>query len=366
MKIDSKKIESYLTYRNLNIGGAVTHFEPFVTENSWSAQRMAEHSLTISGSKIGAIAGECRWKSPLDVYRDMCLLSTPFAGNAKTRRGQALEHEIAYEASEVLHGKLGGGMSLVHPDFPGFTWQIDETLRSATLGTVLVECKWITFPTADWGDGSVIDAGGNIQKEDSQVPKDYADQVMWQLGIANAVYKSKGVKVDKAIISAIIRNEPAPRIYVINYDEQEFERLTDIAEKFLFENVMQRIPPENSEREIQQMKEEAKTHKTIAGDYENLEGKPEESELFDAAMKYSELGAQISDLKKQQDEYKKKLIGAIGDHEGVLAYGTVIATYKCGKEKEKFNEKLFAEQNPELYRQYVEVVPGSRTFSNKI
>ena len=363
--MDHSKIDIYQNYISQQYPKAFTYFSNFVTEHSWSAEKQAKHSLTISGSKIGAIANKSKWHSPLDVFLAMTLQKEPFTGNAKTRRGQALEHEIAYEASEILQGKLGGGMELVYPEFNGFTCQIDETLKTPLLGVVLVECKWISsFITNDWGKGSIIDAGGNIVTEDSQIPSDYFAQVQWQLGICNAVYKDKASKM--AILSAVIRNEPAPRLYVIHFDEEYFNELLAKAEDFLFNHIITNTAPEMTEQEIQQMQSNAnKKAKTETGDMLTLEGDAEKS-LFEDSVRYSALNAQITELKKELEEVKLRIIGSIGDHEGVMAYGNVVATYKTSKDKIKFNEKLFAAKEPELYEQYCEVVAGSRIFSNKL
>ena len=109
-----------------------------------------------------------------------------------------------------------------------------------------------------------------------------------------------------------------------------------------------------------------KKAKTVEGDFLNLDGDSSEKEVFEASLKYSQINAQMNELKKELDEVKQLLISKIGEHEGVMCYGNLIATYKTSKDKLKFNEKLFAEKNPELYEQYSEKVQGSRIFSNKL
>lgn len=358
------KINAYENYSKAQYNKALIFFKPYETETSWNYQKMASHSLTVSGSKIGAIAGHSAYKTALDVFLDMTLRKPPFTGNSKTRRGQAMEHETAYEAAEALHGKLGGGMELVYPDFKGFTCQIDETLKCDSLGLVLCECKLIAFPSKEWGKGSKIDADGNIIEEDSQIPHDYHDQVMWQLGITKAVYKDKAP--DTAILSAIIKNEPKPRIFVIRFNEDEFNNLLKVAENFLFECVMKDTAPELTEEQQKALDEQAnKKAKTVEGDFLQVEN-DRAKELFELSLKYADLNQQIKELTEQQGEIKGKLIEAIGAHEGITAYGTLIATYKTAKAKLKFNEKKFAESEPELYKKFCEEVAGTRIFNNKL
>lgn len=351
----------YEDYVKQNYSDAVAYFSQFVTPASWSAEKQAEHSLSISGSKIGAIAGKCMFRNALDVFLEMKRRKEPFCGNYKTRRGQALEHEIALEASELLNGKLGGGMSLTYPNFKGFTCQIDETIENH-LSAFICECKNIENPVKNaWGEGSLIDAGGNIVKEDSQIPADYRAQVMWQMAILKANFKDKAP--DFAVLSALIHYEPQPRIYVIHYDENEANELLEIAQKFLFENVIADKEPEVN---LSAFDELQKKSKAVVDDVLDLAGTDKEKELFSNAMKYGSLGAQINELKAEQDEIKKQILAVIDNHEGVKAYGTLIATYKQSKDKIKFDEKLFASENPELYSKYTSIVKGSRIFSNKI
>jgi len=356
--------EQYKKYCSTQYIKAFNYFQKYITPTSWTAEKMARHSLTVSGSKIGAIAGHCRYRTPLDVFLDMTLNKAPFGGNYKTRRGQAMEHEVAYEASELLHAQLGGGMELVHPDFNGFTCQIDETMKTPIYGAILCECKWITYPTDEWGKGSNIDASGTIIEEDSQIPQDYFDQVMWQLGIATAVYKENAPKF--AILSAVIKNESVPRIYVIHLDNDYFNDLMSKAETFLFDNVIANKAPEMSEQDIKELEKTQKKQQTVEGDFLALD-ELKEKELLETAVKYKEIAFQIAELTTLKDALKEKMINVIGDHEGVISHeGALIATYKTAKAKTKFNEKQFASEHPDLYQQYSEVVEGSRIFSNKL
>lgn len=362
---DNPNKTQYLAYIGKQLPIATAFFKQYETETSWSAEKQAMHSVTISGSKIGAIVGDCKYRTPLDVFLDMTLQKAPFGGNYKTRRGQAMEHEIAFEAAEVLHGKLGGGLNLSHPEKPYFTCQIDETIKTSTLGAFPCECKWIGFPTSDWGKGSNIDAAGNIITGDSQIPRDYYDQVMWQLGLMKACYGDKAPAF--AILAAIIKNEPQPRIYIIHFDEELFNSLCEKAEAFLFENIIAGVAPEMTEEEVKKLEQaDNKKKKTVEGDFINLDGDKSEKEIFEASLKYSQINAQINELKKELEEVKTQLIASIGEHEGVMCYGNLIATYKTTKDKVKFNEKLFAEKHPDLYEQFSEKVQGSRVFSNKL
>jgi len=53
----------------------------------------------------------------------------------------------------------------------------------------------------------------------------------------------------------------------------------------------------------------------------------------------------------------------MSDSEAIVdGNGTVLLTWKSGKDKTSFDSKRFAEENPDLYDKYCKTVPGSRSF----
>jgi hypothetical protein len=73
-------------------------------------------------------------------------------------------------------------------------------------------------------------------------------------------------------------------------------------------------------------------------------------------------------MSKQKKELEDEIRVYMQDAEVLCMQGTreqnpvVIATYKSAKESQKFNEKAFSEEHPELYQQYMTSTAGSRRF----
>jgi len=88
---------------------------------------------------------------------------------------------------------------------------------------------------------------------------------------------------------------------------------------------------------------------------------PAQIEQAAQALKY------VKDQIKQLEEKKEQLEVAVQSFMGVNSElvaldGTVVATWKSSKGSMRFDSKLFESSMPDIYKQYVREVPGSRRF----
>lgn len=67
-------------------------------------------------------------------------------------------------------------------------------------------------------------------------------------------------------------------------------------------------------------------------------------------------------LEEEIEELEGKVKVCLGEAESLNYQGSVLATWKSAKDSLKFDEKAFKAANPELWEQFVKVVPGSRRF----
>jgi predicted phage-related endonuclease len=82
-----------------------------------------------------------------------------------------------------------------------------------------------------------------------------------------------------------------------------------------------------------------------------------------ACLALSQIKAQIKQLEAQEEQLDTLVRGYMQD-KGTLATidGKVLATWKNSKPSMKFDSKLFQESMPDIYKQYMREVPGSRRF----
>ena len=80
----------------------------------------------------------------------------------------------------------------------------------------------------------------------------------------------------------------------------------------------------------------------------------------------AELGLAKSDLKAaatREESLKADVCKFMQEAAQLVdADGTLLATWRTAKASEKFDLKRFEQENPDLYRQYLRDVPGSRRF----
>lgn len=71
---------------------------------------------------------------------------------------------------------------------------------------------------------------------------------------------------------------------------------------------------------------------------------------------YDALGDEIAELQNSLKMFMEDSEAIVDEN------GTVLLTWKSGKDKTSFDSKRFAEENPDLYDKYCKTVPGSRSF----
>ena len=82
-----------------------------------------------------------------------------------------------------------------------------------------------------------------------------------------------------------------------------------------------------------------------------------------AAAILSDIKAKIKALEAQEDQLATMLQGYLADSDTLVTVdGRVLATWKSAKPSMKFDSKLFASAMPDVYRQFMREMPGSRRF----
>jgi predicted phage-related endonuclease len=85
-------------------------------------------------------------------------------------------------------------------------------------------------------------------------------------------------------------------------------------------------------------------------------------EIMQAYNQLKDVRAEISKLEEQKEALEAKLKMGFGDAEAISYGGNTLATWKAGKDSEKFDAKAFQADHPELARQYTKSVKSSRRF----
>lgn len=339
-------LAKYKQWRQEHFDDAVEYFHKFDDHTDKPAVWLAEHCVTITGSRIGAICGQCAYRTAQDVYEDMmCQHQVPFLGNDATEEGAALERLIAERAARVLKGHAGRGMDIVISAQPWFAAQIDSFINTRQFGLVPCEIKRVMHPAQDvWGDGSEIDSlTGELMEADSKVPRDYAAQVHWQLGVLNAI----GRKHEYGLLAAYIGLDTTPRIYLFKYSPDFFKWQCEIGEKFLTECLMECRAPEEFET--------GKAPATVEFDRKKLPMIDLPKELDGFIQQYREASAAEKAAKEHKEGMRKIILTALEKvmgHEGparISIDGAEVASYTASKPKGSIDAELLEKLYPEAF-----------------
>jgi len=83
----------------------------------------------------------------------------------------------------------------------------------------------------------------------------------------------------------------------------------------------------------------------------------------EAVMYLSAIKKQIKDLEARGDQYQTLVQGYMEDKATLASIdGNVLATWKSAKSSMKFDSKLFESAMPDIYKQFIREMPGSRRF----
>ena len=82
-----------------------------------------------------------------------------------------------------------------------------------------------------------------------------------------------------------------------------------------------------------------------------------------ACLALAQIKANIKALEAQEEQYDTLVRGYMADRDTLTTIdGKVLATWKSAKSSIKFDAKLFQESMPDIYKQYMREMPGSRRF----
>lgn len=178
----------------------------------------------LGSSDIAAICGLNPWRTPLQVYFELCGLVPPQEENRAMRLGKAMEPVVAQE------------FAIEHPscivEDPKSSWIRDwsiatpdrlvctpETKDMVTRFDSILECKT---------------TGAHMKKSwESGIPDLYQCQVHWQMGLTGRRH---------AYIAALIGGREYID-YELQFDEAVFSQLWELGEKFM-ERVKTLTPPD--------------------------------------------------------------------------------------------------------------------------
>lgn len=298
--------------------------------NEWLDYRRAG----IGSSEIATIVGLNPYETPYQLWRRKIGLDEPKSETFAMKAGHYLEDAVSQFWSDATGRqiiKASAGDWIVRNDdkpfvqvSPDRTYWLDDNRNNDNKG--ILECKTTQ---------RVIDA--------DDLPKTWFCQVQYQLG---------GAEIQQGSIAWLTAGRE------FGYQDLTlvpdfYAWLVEEAERFWVDNVMGGKEPDCANVQDVLIKYSRHTDSKVieVGD-----------EIMQAYSQLKDVRAEISKLEEQKEALEAKLKMGFGDAEAISYGGNTLATWKAGKDSEKFDAKAFQADHPELAKQYTKSVKSSRRF----
>ena len=298
--------------------------------NEWLDYRRAG----IGSSEIATIVGLNPYETPYQLWRRKIGLDEPKSETFAMKAGHYLEDAVSQFWSDATGRqiiKASAGDWIVRNDekpfvqvSPDRTYWLDDNRNNDNKG--ILECKTTQ---------RVIDA--------DDLPKTWFCQVQYQLG---------GAEIQQGSIAWLTAGRE------FGYQDLTlvpdfYAWLVEEAERFWVDNVMGGKEPDCANVQDVLIKFSRHTDSKVieVGD-----------EIMQAYTQLKDVRAEISKLEEQKEALEAKLKMGFGDAEAISYGGNTLATWKAGKDSEKFDAKAFQADHPELAKQYTKSVKSSRRF----
>lgn len=298
--------------------------------NEWLDYRRAG----IGSSEIATIVGLNPYETPYQLWRRKIGLDEPKSETFAMKAGHYLEDAVSQFWSDATGRqiiKASAGDWIVRNDdkpfvqvSPDRTYWLDDNRSNDNKG--ILECK--TTQRA-------IDA--------DDLPKTWFCQVQYQLG---------GAEIQQGSIAWLTAGRE------FGYQDLTlvpdfYAWLVEEAERFWVDNVMGGKEPDCANVQDVLIKYNKHTNGKVVEVGEDV---------MQAYNQLKDVRAEISKLEEQKEALEAKLKMGFGDAEAISYGGNTLATWKAGKDSEKFDAKAFQADHPELAKQYTKSVKSSRRF----
>lgn len=295
-----------------------------IDRNDWLEARRQG----IGGSDAAAILGLSPWSSPLDIYLDKIGQNPPKEETDAMRFGTLLEEVVASEFSLRSGLKVRRKRATLH--HPEHDWMIAHVDRMI-VGGGLLECKTCNaFKAGDWDYGNV--------------PEHYQVQVQHYLAVTGEPF---------AYIAVLIGGQRFESVR-IDRDEVMIQVIIDWEQRFWFEHVLKRIPPEPTGMDSETLGKMFPESNGLKVDLpSNAEG------LLRA---YEQAKGEEAEAKARKEEAANRLKSLLGENE-IGTLGDWRVSWKPVV-SQRFDTKRFQTEQGDLYQQYL-TPSASRRFDVK-
>lgn len=243
-------------------------------------------------------------------------------------------HVLEPVIGRLAQSKLGVELtkieeSLTHAKHPWFKSHFDFAGKQNGK-TILVECKNYNAATR-----SKFDVSGICPAAD----------------MAQLVHEAAVFGVDTVYLAVLFGGQEFVLIPFTITDDQKEDLIKQMAVIWGHVQAQTTLPPEDLEQVKLLYPVSTESVKTASASVEQ------------ACLALAQIKANIKALEAQEEAYDTLVRGYMADKDTLTTIdGKVLATWKSAKPSVKFDAKLFESAMPDIYKQFMREVPGSRRF----
>lgn len=169
--------------------------------------------------------------------------------------------------------------------------------------------------------------------------------------VAQLVHEAAVFGVDMVYLAILFGGQEFVLIPFTITDEQKEDLIKQMAVIWGHAQAGTTLPPEDLEQVKLIYPTSTESIKTASASVEQ------------ACMALAQIKANIKALEAQEEQYDTLVRGYMQDKDTLATIdGKVLATWKSAKSSVKFDAKLFQESMPDIYKQFMREMPGSRRF----
>lgn len=249
--------------------------------------------------------------------------------------GHASEPLIAKEFARITHIKVCQG-KIINDQEHGRPWVACQ-FDYLTVDGEPMECKTASH-SGGWGKGCLFNENGDILSEDNRIPEYYMIQCQKQMYMAGK---------SSCWLSCWMTFERGIRIYRLSADPELQQKINDADDDFMFNHLIPNVGFDDLDT-VAPVPLETDANTCFAND-----------EFSVLLNRYKELKEPYKTVpvtvRKEMNEIVDKLKELMGDATHAIdSDGKELCHFTTSQGKPTFNEKTFANEHPDLYKQYMQ------------
>jgi putative phage-type endonuclease len=215
---------------------------------------------------------------------------------------------------------------LIHPEHKWMAGNIDFRLKNEN---AILECK-TALSANDWGDGENI------------IPAHYLMQVAHYCAVGG---------FDKAYIAVVFTMTREMRWYEYERNLELESKLINLEKDFWFNNVLADVAPEpKNEDDVLELFKKTIEEPIVA-----------DPDVIETVYELKNIKKQKKEIDIKEQECRDKIVSFMKEYDTIVDQsGNVVVTYKTTKAGERFDLKSFSKDNPETYKEYMQISAPQR------